>query len=168
TVGHRFIFASELKALLAFPGLERDLDVEAVSDFCSLLYIPREKTIFRRGRKLLPGHHLTVGDAGTRLRGYWDVRFAPEPTSEARAAERVAEILDDSVAVRLESDVPLGAFLSGGLDSSAVVGLMARHASAPVTTASIGFSEAAFDERSYARLAARHFHTDHHDELITP
>jgi asparagine synthase (glutamine-hydrolysing) len=166
-VGGRLLFASELKALLTVPGFERRIDLEAVSDFLTLLYIPREKTIFRDVRKLLPGHYLLVGDAGTNLRRYWDVRFAPEPTSAATAAGRVAELLDEAVALRMESDVPLGAFLSGGLDSSAVVGLMARHAAAPVMTASIGFDEAAFDERAYARLAAQQFHTDHRDDLVT-
>jgi asparagine synthase (glutamine-hydrolysing) len=166
-VGDRLIFASEIKALLEFPGLDRSLDLEAVSDYLSLLYIPREKTIFRRVRKLLPGHYLTAGHEGTSLRRYWDVHFAPEPTSEVDAAERIAELLSESVGVRLESDVPLGAFLSGGLDSSAVVGMMARRVS-PVATASIGFSDPAFDELSYARLAARHFGTDHCDEVVAP
>ncbi len=168
TVGERLIFASEIKALLAFPGLDRRLDLEAVSDYVSLLYIPRAKTIFRRVSKLLPGHYLVADRAGTSVRPYWDVHFAPEPTSESQAAERVAELLSESVGIRLESDVPLGAFLSGGLDSSAVVGLMARQVSTPVATASIGFSDPAFDELSYARLAARHFQTDHHDEVVAP
>jgi asparagine synthase (glutamine-hydrolysing) len=168
SVGERLLFASELKALLAVPGLDRALDLEAVSDFVTLLYVPREKTIFRRARKLLPGHYLVAGAAGTQLRGYWDVHFAPEPIEEAQAAARVAALLDEAVSIRLESDVPLGAFLSGGLDSSAVVGLMARHASTAVTTASIGFPETAFDERAYARLAAQQFGTDHRDEVITP
>jgi len=168
TVGERVIFASEIKALLAFPGLDRGLDLEAVSDYFSLLYIPREKAIFRQVRKVLPGHYLTADAAGTAVRCYWDVRFAPEPTSESQAAARVAELLSESVRVRLESDVPLGAFLSGGLDSSAVVGMMARQASAPVATASIGFSDPAFDELPYARLAAQHFVTDHRDEVVVP
>ena len=168
TVGDRLIFASEIKALLAFPGLDRALDLEAVSDYLSLLYIPREKTIFRRVRKLLPGHQLMASPTGTSVHRYWDVHFAPEPTSESRAAERVAELLSEAVGVRLESDVPLGAFLSGGLDSSAVVAMMARHASAPIASASIGFSDPAFDELSYARLSARHFLTDHRDEVVTP
>jgi asparagine synthase (glutamine-hydrolysing) len=167
-VAGRLAFASELKALLAVPGLERLIDLEAVSDFLTLLYVPRQKSIFRDVRKLLPGHYLIAGEAGISLRCYWDVHFAPEPIGEADAAARVAELLDEAVAVRLESDVPLGAFLSGGLDSSAVVGLMARHATAPVMTASIGFAESAFDERAYARMAAQQFHADHRDELVTP
>ncbi|MDX2165623.1 MAG: asparagine synthase (glutamine-hydrolyzing) [Deltaproteobacteria bacterium] len=168
SLGERLVFASELKALLRVPGLPRALDLEAVSDFVTLLYVPREKTIFRRVRKLLPGHTLVAGAAGVQLRRYWDVHFAPEPIGGAQAAARVAELLDEAVAIRLESDVPLGAFLSGGLDSSAVVGLMARHLAAPVATASIGFTDAAFDERAHAQLAARHFRTDHRDAVVTP
>ena len=168
TVGERLIFASEIKALLAHPGLDRFLDLEAVSDYLSLLYIPRDKTIFRGVRKLLPGYQLIAGPTGSSLRRYWDIRFAPEPTDESRAAERVAELLSEAVGVRLASDVPLGAFLSGGLDSSAVVGMMARYASAPVASASIGFPDPAFDELSYARLVARHFLTDHRDDVIPP
>ena len=168
TVGERLIFASEIKALLAFPGLDRGLDLEAVSDYFSLLYIPREKTIFQRVRKVLPGHYVVADRTGTIARPYWDVHFAPEPTNESQAAEGVAELLSESVGIRLESDVPLGAFLSGGLDSSAVVGLMARRMSSPVATASIGFSDPVFDELSYARLAAHHFHTDHRDEVVVP
>lgn len=166
-VGERLLFASELKALLAVPELDRGLDLEAVSDFVTLLYVPREKTIFRQVRKLLPGYTLTAGAGGTALRRYWDIHFAPEPIGEAQAAARVAELLDEAVTIRLESDVPLGAFLSGGLDSSAVVGLMARHADKPVTTASIGFAAAAYDERAYARLVAQRFGTDHRDEVVT-
>jgi asparagine synthase (glutamine-hydrolysing) len=167
-VGDRFVFASEIKALLPFPGLDRTLDLEAVSDYLSLLYIPRDKSIFRAVRKLLPGHQLTVEPTRTSLHRYWDVHFAPEPTDESLAAERIAELLSDAVGVRLESDVPLGVFLSGGLDSSAVVAMMARHAAAPVASASIGFPDPAFDELSYARLAARHFLTDHRDDVIAP
>jgi asparagine synthase (glutamine-hydrolysing) len=167
-LGKRLIFASEIKALLAFPGLGRALDLEAVSDYLSLLYVPRDKTIFRCIRKLLPGHFLVADPNGTSVRPYWDLRFAPEPTSESEAAERVAELLRDAVRIRLASDVPLGAFLSGGLDSSAVVGMMARETSLPVATASIGFDDPEFDELSYARLAARHFLTDHRDELVKP
>ena len=138
----RFIFGSEIKALLAFPGLDRTLDLEAVSDYLSLLYIPREKTIFRRVQQAAAGAlsgGRRRGDAGAPLLGR---------SLRARADERIAERRSGSRScsarrwrIRLRSDVPLGAFLSGGLDSSAVVGLMARHASTPVMTSSIGFPD---------------------------
>jgi len=168
SVGGKLLFASEIKALLAHPELDRALDLEAVSDYVSLLYIPREKTIFRRVRKLLPGHTMTTTTAGASLHEYWDVRFVSEATGEEEATRRVAELLDEAVAVRLESDVPLGAFLSGGLDSSAVVGFMTAHTSTPVATASIGFPDAAFDELAYARVVAGHFGTAHREEVVTP
>jgi asparagine synthase (glutamine-hydrolysing) len=167
-VGATLVVGSEIKALLAFPGLDRTLDLEALSDYLSLAYVPRDKTIFRHVRKLLPGHYLIADDSGMRIRSYWDIRFAPAPEAHDSAVERLAALLQESVALRLGSDVPLGAFLSGGLDSSAVVGLMARAAASPVITASIGFSDPQLDELAYARTVARHFHTDHGELTLTP
>jgi len=161
------IFGSEIKALLAFPGLDRTLDLQAVSDYFSLLYIPSPKTIFRQVRKLPPGHYLVAGRDGVQVRRYWDVSFALGAT-ERPPAERLAELLHESVALRLRSDVPLGAFLSGGLDSSAVVGLMAGALSSPVITSSIGFPDDAFNELAYARQVAQHFHTEAHEHMVTP
>jgi len=167
-VGDTLIFGSEIKALLPFPGLDRSLDLQAVSDFFSLLYIPAPKSIFRQVRKLLPGHYLLAGREGVQVRQYWDVRFShAEPAPDKRAG-RLAEILDESVRIRLRSDVPLGAFLSGGLDSSAVVGLMARRLESPVITSSIGFPDEAFNELDYAREVAEQFRTDHHEHMVTP
>lgn len=166
-VNGALIFGSEIKALLEYPNVDRTLDLEAVSDFLSLLYIPAPKTVFRQVRKLPPGHYLLAGGAGVQVRRYWDVSFAPRAPEE-NAAGRLAEILRDSVTIRLRSDVPLGAFLSGGLDSSAVVGLMARALERPVITSSIGFPDAAFNELPYARQVAEHFHTDHNEHMVTP
>src|SRR5579862_3609303 len=165
-VDEALVFGSEIKALAAFPGLDRSIDLEAVSDYFSLLYIPRDKSIFRSVRKLLPGHYLLADAAGTCVRGYWDLDFTPTAQTGDRPAERLAGLLRDAVAVRLRSDVPLGAFLSGGIDSTAVVGLMAQLAG-PVMTASIGFSEQSFDELPYARAAAHHFGTDHRECVVT-
>ncbi len=167
-VGETLVAGSEIKALLAFPGLDRTLDVEALSDYLSLSYVPREKTIFRHVRKLLPGHYLVADRSGVRVDSYWDIRFAPAPETDDAAVERLAALLRESVALRLGSDVPLGAFLSGGLDSSAVVGLMARASASPVITASIGFSDPKLDELAYARLVARHYQTDHSELTVTP
>ncbi len=165
-VGEALVFGSEIKALAAFPGLDRTLDLEAVSDYLSLLYVPREKSIFRSVRKLLPGHYLLADARQSQVRCYWDIDFTPAAHEGGRAAQRLAELLRDAVAVRLRSDVPLGAFLSGGIDSSAVVGLMAQ-AAAPVITVSIGFPEQSFDELPYARIAAQHFRTDHREYVVT-
>jgi len=167
SVGRAFVFGSEIKALLEFPGLDRSLDLEAVCDYLSLLYIPAPKTVFRRVRKLRPGHFLLVDSDGVREQRYWDVSFAAAGDTP-RPAERLAELLRESVAARLRSDVPLGAFLSGGLDSSAVVATMAGALASPVVTSSIGFPDDAFNELDYARQVAHHCHTDHHEHMVTP
>ena len=166
-VDGKLIFGSEIKALLAFPGMDRSLDLQAVSDYLSLLYVPSPKTIFRQARKLQPGHYLLAGRDGVAVRRYWDVSFAPG-SPDGNPAQRVAELLHEAVAMRLRSDVPLGAFLSGGLDSSAVVGLMARAMTSPVITSSIGFPDDAFNELAYARQVAEHFHTEAHEHMVTP
>jgi asparagine synthase (glutamine-hydrolysing) len=167
-VGDTLIFGSEIKALLPYPGLDRSLDLQALSDFLSLLYIPSPKSIFRQVRKLPPGHYLLAGREGVSVRQYWDVHFAPSAPVPDHPAERLLELLDEAVRIRLRSDVPLGAFLSGGLDSSAVVGLMAHALELPVITSSIGFPDDAFNELQYARQVADHFHTQHHEHTVTP
>jgi asparagine synthase (glutamine-hydrolysing) len=164
-IGDALVFGSEIKALAAYPGFDRTLDGEAVSDYLSLLYVPREKSVFRHVRKLLPGHHLVADPEQCRTTSYWDLDFHPRTAAEPPAS-RLAELLRDAVRVRLRSDVPLGAFLSGGLDSSAVVGLMSEVAE-PVRTASIGFADPSFDELPYARIAAQHFRTDHRESVVT-
>jgi asparagine synthase (glutamine-hydrolysing) len=165
--GGALVFGSELKALLPFPGIDRTVSLEALSDYLSLLYVPREKSIFRAVHKLLPGHLLTASPTGVRVQRYWALRFG-EPADDRGAADRLAGLLHEATALRLGADVPCGAFLSGGLDSSAVVGAMARIAPSPVRTAAIGFAEHAFDERGAARAVAAHFGTDHEDALVTP
>jgi asparagine synthase (glutamine-hydrolysing) len=167
-VGNTLIFGSELKALLAFPQLERELDLQALSDYLSLLYVPGEKSIFKQVRKLPPGHYLVADARSVRVQRYWDIRFAPAPDADIDSVAHLRALLQESVALRLQSDVPLGAFLSGGLDSSAVVGMMAQATTSPIVTASIGFADEEFDELSYARLVARHFNTDHHEQVVTP
>lgn len=161
------VFGSEIKAVTAFPGLDGSIDLEALSDYLSLLYVPRQKSIFREIRKLLPGHYLIADGNGVKIAPYWDLSFAAS-SDGAAAPQRVAELLRGAVAARLQSDVPLGAFLSGGIDSSSVVGLMARSTIEPVVTASIGFAEQSFDELPYARKVASLFGTDHSEALVTP
>lgn len=158
--GRKFLFASELKAILEHPEVSRELDVQALDDYLTYLYIPAPKSIFRAIRKLLPGHSLTVSARGLAEQEYWDLHFEPrEGLSEADYAVGLLEKLRESVALHLESDVPLGAFLSGGVDSSAVVAVMAESLREQVRTTSIGFQEAAFDELRYARLVANRLRT---------
>ncbi|MDH3592696.1 MAG: asparagine synthase (glutamine-hydrolyzing), partial [Planctomycetota bacterium] len=165
----RFLFASEIKAILAAPGVSREIDPTALSDYLTLLYIPAPRSIFRAVAKLPAAHYAVVTADDVRITQYWDLKFTPE-TSDAPGTlhERIVEKLRDAVSVRMMSEVPLGAFLSGGVDSSAVVGLMAGLAGGPVKTSSISFSVAEFDEVEYARLIAKKFQTDHSEYSVDP
>lgn len=167
--GMRLCFASELKALLAVPGFSPRLNEKAAADFLALSYVPEPETIYRDVHKLPPAHTLLVTAEGTRLRRYWAPPFAAgERMAGAGALDQLRWLAADSVRRRMMSDVPLGAFLSGGVDSSAVVGLMAESAPEPVKTFSIGFDDKRFDEVAYARRAAAHNATDHREEVVTP
>jgi asparagine synthase (glutamine-hydrolysing) len=166
----RILFGSELKALLASNDLDRELDAEALCDYFSFGYIPAPKSIYRSVRKLLPGHYIVVsGDGCVREQSYWKLSFAEtESHSEAEWCERIRHELCEATRVRLMSDVPLGAFLSGGIDSSSIVATMARLMNKPVTSCSIGFDVPEFDESKYARQVAEQFHTDHHEQTVEP
>jgi asparagine synthase (glutamine-hydrolysing) len=169
TVGGRFYFGSELKSLLEAPDLPRDLDPAALDHYLSFLYTPRDGSIFAHVKKLPPGHLLTWADGRMAIEQYWQVpAVEPFAGSEADAVQELRAVLTDAVRSHMMSDVPLGAFLSGGVDSSLVVGLMSEVASAPVQTFSIGFDEPAFDELEHARRVARHFGTDHHELVVKP
>ena len=166
-------FGSELKTLLAVPGWTPQLSMPAVQDFFSLGYIPAPNTIFEDIAKLPPAHWMSIepgrdGGAPTiQQTRYAHVDFQPKWTDdEATLEERLLAELDDAVKVRLVSDVPFGAFLSGGLDSSVVCALMTRHLSQPLKTFSIGFEEAAFDELPDARRVAEHLGTEHHELVV--
>jgi asparagine synthase (glutamine-hydrolysing) len=164
------VFGSELKSLLAHPEVARDLNPAALDAYLTFGYVPDPFSIFGGVHKLAPGHCLTYAAGRVSIRQYWDFRY--EPVAEARREddylEELRALLDESVRVRLVADVPLGAFLSGGVDSSAIVGLMSRATSQPVKTFSIGFREDSYDELKYARLAAKTFGTDHHELIVTP
>lgn len=167
-----FVFGSEIKSLLQFPGLERNPNLEAISDYLTFGYVPDPATAFQGIHKLPPGHTLTFQDGRVTTRCYWDFNYegsaqTPEQP-ESYYVERLRELIDEAVRVRLVSEVPLGAFLSGGVDSSTVVAMMARATEQPVKTFSIGFSEANFDELKYARLTAERYKTDHHEFVVTP
>lgn len=163
------IFGSELKSLLEHPEVRREINPEALDAYLSLGYVPDPLSIFSGIHKLPPGHHLTFREGRISVRQYWDFRYeVVEARPEEDYLEELRALLDESVRLRLVADVPLGAFLSGGVDSSTIVGLMSRHTARPVKTFSIGFREDGFDELKYARLAAARFETEHHEFIVTP
>src|SRR5215831_7878942 len=156
--GYRIAFASEMKAILEIPGVPREIDPEAVSDYFSFLYIPAPKSIFKHIRKVLPGHFVVASKNGIRETEYWGLSFAHGlQLTEQEWCERLLETYREAVSIRLMSEVPLGTFLSGGVDSSSVVAMMAGLVDKPVTSCSIGFEEEEFNEIEYAREVAAQF-----------
>lgn len=163
------IFASEFEALLEHPSVSREVDWEAVHAYLALSYIPAPLTAFRAIRKLEPGHRLLWRAGEVVIAPYWTLTFSPKlRLNEEEAAREWLARARQSVQLCMRSDVPLGAFLSGGLDSSAVVALMSEVSSTPVKTFTIGFDEADYDEREQARRVARHFATEHHEAVVRP
>jgi asparagine synthase (glutamine-hydrolysing) len=163
------IFGSELKSLAAHPRLVRDIDPFAVEEYFALGYVPEPRTIFRGMQKLPPAHTLAVRRGGSLPAPveYWDVRFAPDHAlDEHEACAELLRRLEQSIRLRMISDVPLGAFLSGGVDSSAVVATMARVSADPVNTCSIAFADPEFDESAYARIVAERYRTKHFVDRI--
>jgi asparagine synthase (glutamine-hydrolysing) len=172
TPGGTLIFGSELKALREHPDFHGEINLEALDAYLTFGYVPDPLTIFRDVHRLPPGHFLTSKGGETHVERYWDFPYLQPQSehfqSEEDCLEELRRLLDESVRARLIADVPLGAFLSGGIDSSTVVALMARHSDRPVKTFSIGFEEDSFDELKYARIAARRFATEHHEFIVTP
>lgn len=170
TAAGEFVFGSELKVLLEHGGMDREIDHGALDAYLTFGYVPEELCIFKGVRKLEPGHFLIFRNGEVRTEKYWDFDYAGETLSESEdeISGTLLGKLREAVGTRLISEVPLGAFLSGGVDSSAVVGLMSQIMSEPVKTFSIGFNEDSFDELKFARVAARHFGTDHHEFILTP
>ncbi len=168
--GMRLCFASELKALEALPAFDPAPNPESVANFLCLSYIPDPDTIYRGVRKLPPAHSLTVTESGSRLRRYWAPPFEPgEQTGNLEETlEELGGLAIDAVERRMISDVPLGGFLSGGVDSSAVVAFMSQRAPDRVKTFSIGFTNKKFDELEFARRMVDRYHTDHREEVVTP
>jgi asparagine synthase (glutamine-hydrolysing) len=163
------VFGSELKSVLQHPGLRRDIDPMAVEEYFALGYVADPRTIFKGARKLPPAHTLTIrrGQPLPEPREYWDVRFTLDSSiSEEDACIELVERLKDSVRVRLISEVPLGAFLSGGVDSSAVVQAMAGLSSGPVNTCSIAFDDPQFNESEFAAIVAQRYRTNHRVETV--
>ncbi len=163
------LFGSELKSLLAHGGMARDIDPLAVEEYFALGYVAEPRSIFRQAKKLPPGHTLTVkrGAPLPEARAYWDVRFVPDAKlSLDDACEELRTRLAGSVRLRMISEVPLGAFLSGGVDSSAVVATMAGISEAPVNTCSIAFDDPAYNESAFAQMVADRYHTRHAVETV--
>jgi asparagine synthase (glutamine-hydrolysing) len=167
--GRRIAFASELKALLLDPSVPREVDEAALADYLTLQYVPAPATIWKGVRKLPAAHALVCDERGAKLERYWSLPVEPDPGHpESHYRERLRELLAEAVRVRLMSDVPLGAFLSGGIDSSLITALMSREMREPVKTFSIGFEEEGFSELEHARRVARHLGTDHHELVVRP
>ncbi|TMQ25759.1 MAG: asparagine synthase (glutamine-hydrolyzing) [Candidatus Rokuibacteriota bacterium] len=169
-LGDRLLFGSEIKALLA-DGLRPSVDVESLSLYLSLLYVPAPHTIYREIRKLEAGHVMVWQDGRLTDRRYWNLAQTRPPARPPRAAavsEELLALLTDAVRRQLVADVPLGVFLSGGLDSSTVVALTRRAHTGAVKTFSIGFDDPSYDERADARIIARRFETDHTELTVKP
>jgi asparagine synthase (glutamine-hydrolysing) len=163
------LFASEIKALLGWPGVRREVDETALGAYLRYRYVPGPRTMFRGISKLQPGRTLSVKDGVVTERQYWDVPLGEE-ASEAGSKDRLLELFQESVRLRLISDVPLGVFLSGGLDSSAVTAMMASVTDQPIQTFSVGYPDGAagseVTEFEFARLVATRFKTDHHEVAL--
>jgi asparagine synthase (glutamine-hydrolysing) len=166
--GGRFVFGSELKAIRAVPGLHLEIDPAAVDQFLTLEYIPGPKTIYKNVHKLPPGHFMTIRQGHTHQACYWEIPQSPILEKEEACVEIVRGLLQDAVKMQMVSDVPLGAFLSGGIDSSAVVALMTHASSETIRTFAIGFEDNSYNELNYARKIAKQFNTLHHEEIIQP
>ncbi len=165
--GRRLVFASEIKAILAHPDIVRDVDPKGLLNYLAYGHAVAPDTMYRGIRKLLPGHSMRVRGKDIAVRQWWDVMPAAQTMlSEEECAREVRRLLEDSVRLRLISDVPLGAFLSGGLDSSAI-GYYMTKAATRTKAFSIGFEDPRFDESDYARLVARHLGVDHHLEVFS-
>lgn len=166
----KLLFGSELKAILAHPNVDRTIDPAAIEDYLTFGIIPRERSVFQRIHKLQAAHTLLVenGHAGEQRR-YWQLSFADEqPASDEEWMHRISEAIQDSVRSHLIADVPVGAFLSGGLDSSLIVAALTDIVSSPIQTFSIGFQEKKYSELPFAAEVAQHFGTVHTEQVVTP
>jgi asparagine synthase (glutamine-hydrolysing) len=168
--GRGIVFGSEIKSLLADPDVPREWSPEAIDAYLTLLYIPAPHSVFRAIRKLPPAHYLVAEAGQVTVRRYWDLPFSQtdERVDEARHMEEIDRAIADAVRLRLISDVPLGAFLSGGIDSTTVVAHMVETSDAPVVTVSVGFDHERFDELQHAETVARHLECEFHPRQADP
>ena len=168
-IGNQLFFASELKSLLQIEGTSKAINPGAIDLYLTYQYVPHPHSIYRDIQKLPPGHYATFVESELTVKPFWKVDWSREvPTDLASAGEQLRSLLADAIRIRLRSDVPLGAFLSGGIDSSLVVALAQRELEQPIQTFAIGFSEADFDETRYAQLVATHVGTKHERFEVTP
>jgi asparagine synthase (glutamine-hydrolysing) len=165
----RLLFASEPKVLLAHPAVKAEIDLQALREYLSFDYVPAPRSIYQGIHKLPAAHGLSLADGKVTIEHYWNLSFTKTepPPSIDEAAEELRELLADAVRMRLISDVPLGVFLSGGVDSSAIAAFAARVSNTTVKTFSISFAEKSFDESSYARRVAEHLGTEHHENRLS-
>jgi len=168
----KILFASEIKAILQDETVSREIDFSALDAFFTYSYIPAPLTIFKSVRKLEPGHFFRCDESGMQIKKYWDFSFKPDyKKSEREFAEEFIQLFDESIRIHLMSEVPLGAFLSGGVDSGLIVAMMARNMAAPVETFTMGFGGAVggyLDERGYARQVGERYGTHHHEFEVQP
>lgn len=163
-----FIFGSEIKALLASTKISKKIDFESLSDYLTYLYIPAPKSIFSMIKKLPTGYSLVIENDTLTLSRYWDITFSQtKKYTEDEWIDILNNIINETVKLRMISEVPLGGFLSGGVDSSCIVGIMSKLSKSPIITNSIGFKEAAFNELEYARQTSHYFNTDHHEYTVS-
>jgi asparagine synthase (glutamine-hydrolysing) len=169
--GDRIIFGSELKPLLVHPEVRREIDVESLEDYLAFGMVSGKRSIFRGIEKLPPAHVLVIGpnDWNSPPRRYWELQIQPNHSLSVQAwQEAVRAKLDETVRAHLIADVPVGAFLSGGVDSSVVVSIASRHMAGPLQTFSIGFNEETFSELPYARMVSQQYRTQHVERILTP
>ena len=167
--GERLLFGSELKALMTDPSVKRALNVEALDDYLSFGAVPAPRTIYQNVQQVAPAHYLVWEGGRTRTVEYWDVAYRDLPArTEDEYLEQFDSIFTEAVRLRLISDVPLGAFLSGGVDSTAVVATMASLLDRPVATTTVTFGERAFNEAPHARTVAETLGTDHQEVVVQP
>lgn len=168
-LNEQLLFGSELKALAESPTFDRKISPRSIDQFLTYQYVPHPNSIYQSAKKIPPGHYAVVSDGSLTVRNYWQVDWKHEADiGESEAVSKLDELLNDSIQLRLRSDVPLGAFLSGGIDSSLIVALAQKHLEQPLHTFSIGFKEADFDETPYAQQVANWVKTEHHEYKVTP
>ncbi len=166
--GGQLIFGSELKGILAHPRSKKELCMEALQKYLALEYVPAPLSIFDGIRKLMPAHYLMVQGGQLRTACYWTPKISKEKLNEQEASEKLVELLSTSTRLRLIADVPVGVFLSGGIDSSSIAALASRVSTGKLKTFSIGFGESSFDESAHADLVAKHLGTEHHLAWFSP
>ncbi len=167
----KFVFGSEIKAILKAEGIDRTLSVDGLDSYFSLGYISSDLSIYKNIRKLQPGHYLLISlkNNSPEIRKYWEVCFEPDHSrSEKQWLEEIEDCFSETVKLHMISDVPLGAFLSGGIDSSSVVAMMAKNSNRPIKTFSIGFKEQKFNELEYARAVVEKYGCEHHEQIVEP